>query len=86
MCLWLLTSFKQVYASQMAQTNHALATARTAQAKDAKSISGLNEKVDNTSAIVAAISRFNMVCSQDLEGQNGPTRFFFACTTVNPGS
>ena len=86
MCLWLLTSFKQVYAAQITKVNHTVTSVQMAQSKDAKNISSVNEKVDNTSAIVAAISRFNMVCSQDLEGQNGPTRFFFACTTVNPGS
>jgi hypothetical protein len=36
--------------------------------------------------IISAIAAYNQVCSQDLEGQNGPTRFYFACTTHQPGS
>jgi hypothetical protein len=89
-CLWLLTSFKQVYAAQMTKVNHAVTSVQTAQAKSAKN---LNSRVDTVASevgdmtgIVNAISHFDRVCSQDLEGQNGPTRFFFACSTANPGS
>lgn len=85
-CLWFLASFKQVYASQMAQTNHALATARAAQAKNANDVKGLSERFDGMAGVINAISAYNQVCSQDLEGQNGPTRFFFACTSQQPGS
>ena len=90
MCLWYLASFRQVYAGQMAQMNHALATQRAAQAKSAKNLSNkihtVTGEVGSMTGIVNAISHFDQVCSQDLEGQNGPTRFYFACTTANPGS
>ena len=85
-CVYLLSSFKQVYASQMAKTNHALATAQAAQTKDAKAVSGLDERMTNVEATLVPLSAYTMICSTDLEGQNGPARFFFACSQQKPGS
>jgi hypothetical protein len=85
-CLWLLASFKQVYAAQMATVNHAVTSVQTAQSKNAKGIKNLGQEYDGMAGAVGAISAFNMTCSQDLEGQNGPTRFYFACTSAKPGS
>jgi len=70
----------------MTKVNHAVTSVQTAQSKDVKGIESLNQKYDGMSGIVSAIAAFNMTCSQDLEGQNGPTRFFFACSEVKPGS
>jgi hypothetical protein len=85
-CLWLLTSFKQVYAAQMTKVNHAVTSVQTAQAKSARSIKNLGQEYDGMTGIISAIAAYNQVCSQDLEAQNGPTRFYFACTTHQPGS
>lgn len=85
-CLYMLTSFKAVYTSQMSAANHAITSERTAQAKSAKSIKGLSEKYDGMVPIVDAITAYSLICSQDLEGQNGPTRFYFACSDHKVGS
>ena len=70
----------------MAKTNHALATAQAAQTKDAKAVSGLDERMTNVEATLVPLSAYTMICSTDLEGQNGPARFFFACSQQKPGS
>src|SRR5436190_1375731 len=44
-CLWLLTSFKQVYAAQMTKVNHAVTSAQQAQSKSAKSINDLSGRI-----------------------------------------
>src|SRR5690242_3745923 len=85
-CLYLLSSFKQVYASQMTKVNHAVTSAHQAQAKSGKDINGLTQKYDGMVPIVNAITAYSLICSQDLEGQNGPTRFYFACTDHKVGS
>ena len=86
-CLWLLSSFKQVYASQMAQMNHALATARTAQAKNASTIKNLSGWISSAEAELLLLSPYGMVCSTYLTGPSGgPATFWFPCSAQKPGS
>ena len=66
--LWLLTSFKQVYAAQMTKVNHAVTSVQTAQFKNAKSINNLNQEYDGMAGIISAVSRYNMTCSNYLTG------------------
>jgi hypothetical protein len=86
-CLWLLTSFKQVYAAQMMRVNHAVTSVQTAQSKDAKNIKNLGQEYNGMTGVVSAITAFDMTCSNYLTGPNGgPTTFFFPCTDQKPGS
>jgi hypothetical protein len=86
-CLWLLSSFKQGYASQMAQMNHALATARTAQSKNASAINNLSGRVSGAEAQLILLTPYTMTCSQYLTGPNGgPDTFVFPCAEKKPGS
>jgi hypothetical protein len=86
-CLWLLTSFKQVYAAQLAQTNHALATARTAQAKNASNITGLSGRLSSAEAELIVLSPYSMICSTYLTGPSGgPATFWFPCSASKPAN
>ena len=86
-CLWLLTSFKQVYASQMAQTNHALTAARAAQAKSAKNVDNLAGRVSGDEARLILLTPYTMTCSQYLTGPTGgPDTFVFPCAEKKSGS
>jgi hypothetical protein len=79
-CLWFLSSFKQVYASQIAQTNHALSTVRTAQSKSASNIKSLSGQISSAEAELALLTPYSSTCSQYLTGPNGgPDTFLFPC-------
>ena len=84
MCLYLLTSFKQVYAAQMTKTSHAVTSVQTAQAKNAKTTGELAARLSTAEAQLVLLAPYSTVCSTDLEGPNGPTRFYFACSTRPP--
>jgi uncharacterized protein DUF5753 len=79
-CLWLLSSFKQVYASQMTQVNHAVTSDRTAQTKNASTINNLSGRVSTAEAQMVLLTPYDLVCSQYLTGPNGgPSTFTFPC-------
>jgi hypothetical protein len=86
-CLWLLASFKQVYASQMTKVNHAVTSVQTAQSKNTKSVSGLVDQISSAEAQLALIAPYSMVCQQYLTGpKGGPETFSFPCTDNKSGS
>jgi hypothetical protein len=86
-CLYLLSSFKQVYASQMTKVNHAVTSAQTAQSKSARSISDLSGRISTAEDALIPLTPYNMTCSQYLTGPNGgPETFVFPCTEKKPGS
>src|SRR4029077_1432412 len=65
-CLWLLSSFKQVYAAQMTKVNHAVASVQTAQAKNTSSINGLTGRISSAEAQLILLSPYDATCSQYL--------------------
>jgi hypothetical protein len=86
-CLWFLSSFKQVYAAQMAQTNRALATARAVQAKSTSNINDLSGRLSTAENQLVLIAPYVMVCQQYLTGPSGgPETFSFPCTDKKVGS
>jgi hypothetical protein len=86
-CLYMLTSFKQVYATQMTKVNHAVTSVQTAQAKDVRNISDLSGQISTAEAQLVLISPYSMVCQQYLTGPNGgPETFSFPCTDKKVGS
>src|SRR5437763_15207484 len=88
-CLWLWHSSQTTQTTmqaQMTQMRHAVTSAQTAQSKNAKSIKALDGRLSGAEGQLVLLAPYNMTCSTDLEGQNGPTRFFFACSSQQPGS
>jgi len=86
-CLYMLTSFKQVYAAQMTKVNHAVTSAQQAQAKTAKSINDLSGRVSTAENELILLSPYGMVCSTYLTGPSGgPATFWFPCSAQKPGS
>jgi hypothetical protein len=86
-CLYLLTSFKQVDAAQIAQTNHALTAVRSAQAKSASTINNLSGRISGAEAQLILLTPYTMTCSQYLTGPNGgPDTFVFPCAEKKSGS
>ena len=85
-CLLLLLSYKNIAAGQMTQLRHAVTSAQTAQAKDARNIKDLSGRVDGAEGQLSVLAPYSTTCSTDLEGPNGPTRYFFACSPRQPGS
>jgi hypothetical protein len=86
-CLWLLSSFKQVYAAQMTKMNHAITSAQQAQAKSAKNISDLSGRISTAEGELILFTPYNSTCSQYLTGPNGgPDTFVFPCAEKKPGS
>jgi hypothetical protein len=66
--------------------SNALTSVESAQSKNAGNIKTLGNEYDGMMSIVKPISRYDLICMQDLEGQHGPARFFFACSTSGAGS
>jgi hypothetical protein len=65
----------------MTQMSHAVTSARTAQAKNAKSISDLSGRISTAEAELILFSPYGMVCSTYLTGPNGgPATFYFPCS------
>ena len=72
--------------AQMTQLRHSVTSAQTAQSKTAKNIKSLSGRLSGAEGQLVLLAPYSMTCSTDLEGQNGPTRYFFACTPNQPGS
>lgn len=85
-CLLLLLSYKNAIATQMAQMSQAIQREQSANTSNASNYKSLNDRLNGMDGIVSAITAYNMVCTQDLEGQNGPVRFYFACSSQRPGN
>jgi uncharacterized protein HemX len=85
--LWLLSSYKTSAASQVTQLRHQLATAQSAQTKNAKSINGLSGRVSADESQLVLLTPYTMVCSTYLTGPSGgPATFWFPCSAQKPGS
>ena len=85
--LWLFHSYKVTVATQMTQLRHAVASAQTAQSKDANSISNLSDQISSASGELVLLAPYRMTCEQYLTGPNGgPTTFYLPCTDVKPAS
>lgn len=81
--LLVLFSYKSAVGAQMDQMRQTIQHDRSVSSNDWAS---LNNKYSGMVGVLNAINAYNMVCSQDLEGQNGPTRFYFACSSNRPGN
>lgn len=84
-CLTLLLSYKataetQIHSaqSQVRAMSQALNGARSA---NQGNYNNLNGKLD---AIASVLAPYNMSCSQDLTGPQGPATFYFLCTDTKP--
>ncbi len=86
-CLWLLHSYKTSVQAQMTQLRHAVATAQTAQSKNASRFGELSSRISSAEGQLVLIAPYTMVCSQYLTGPNGgPATFYFPCGMQKPGS
>jgi hypothetical protein len=83
--LALFVTYKGQATAQLGQVRQQLATTRTNLAKaQAASDSKYTKLFSSVSGIGNAIAPYNMTCSTDLQGQNGPAQYYFACSDAKP--
>jgi hypothetical protein len=81
--LLVLFSYKSAVQTQITQMSRTIQQEHTANSNDWAS---LNSKYSGMVPIINSITAYDSICSQDLEGPNGPARFYFACSSNRPGN
>ena len=79
MAITFCLSFKDSADTRISQLSHAL---NAAQASNASQISGINSQISSINDQISPLNGFgqyDMTCSTDLTGQNGPAQFDFPC-------
>jgi hypothetical protein len=83
--LALFMTYKGQTQTQLGQVRHELATTQSNLAKaQASNDTKYTKLFSSVSGIGNAIAPYNMTCSTDLQGQNGPAQYYFACSDVKP--
>ncbi len=83
--LALFMTYKSQTQAQLGQVRHELATTQSNLSKlQASTGSKYAKMVSTVSGIANTVAPYNMVCSQDLTGANGPAQFWLPCSDVKP--
>lgn len=83
--LALFLTYKSQTTAQLGQVRHELATTQANLAKaQADNSTKYAKMIGTVTGIGNEIAPYNMVCSQDLTGANGPAQFWLPCSDAKP--